>query len=381
MLLGFIQNLVPSRSSPIGVDLGTRTIRLAQVEVGANDELQMLHADAIDVPADANVSADLYRAFAVKAIANSLRNGKFKGRRVALSLSQATVQAKHVRIERRDENELPAQISEKASTAFDANPNELLVRHFIAGDIVGDSGAQQETVLFAARRGEIQALLADFERARIEVVGVHVQPRILVEAFSHYHRRKVDEDAVNLFVDLGGESTRAVVADPTTIRFVRAASPGVDAIHAAIAAKLALPIAEVAELRRLTIAAQLVRSHDLPVASAETMEVMRERLETATADECLRLADELDMCRRYHDATFPARPITRLIFCGGGARDRILCAAIAQQMSLPAQIGDPLVRFNRSLLPSLACLDRREPQPAWASAIGLSLFGQTVAVA
>ena len=159
-------------------------------------------------------------------------------------------------------------------------------------------------------------------------------------------------------------------------RFVRSTTPGVDEIHAKIAASLGMPLAEVAELRRATIAAQVVRSHDLPVESTTIVDA-REALERATATDSQRLADELDLCRRYYDATFPVRPITRLVFVGGGARDRLLCAAIAQAMSMPAQIGDPLVRFNRSALPSLGCLDRREPQPAWAVAIGLSLLGQT----
>lgn len=380
MLLGFLQNLSPKRHNPIGIDLGTRTIRLAQIEE-AGDELRMVHADAIDVPADANVSPELYRAFAIKAINNALRSGKFRGRRVVLALASSSVQVKHARIERRDDSDLMPQVTEKALAAFDAQPGELLVRHFIAGDIAGESGAQQETVLFAAKLAEVKALLADAERARLEVVGLHVQPRVIAEAFSHYHRRRTDADAVNLFVDLGADSTRAIVADPLTIRFVRSASPGVDALHAAVAKAMRMSQEEIADLRRVAIAAQVNHSHDLPMADESTLSDARERLVAATSDEALKLADELEMCRRYHDATFPARPITRLIFCGGGARDRLLCAAVAQHMSLPAQIGDPLVRFNRSMLPALACLDRREPQPAWASAIGLSLFGQSVQVA
>ena len=105
------------------------------------------------------------------------------------------------------------------------------------------------------------------------------------------------------------------------------------------------------------------------------------RLLAATETEAMRLADELDMCRRYYEATFPASPVTKLIFIGGGAKDRALCAAVAKAMAIPAQIGDPLVRFNRAALPSLACVDRREAQPDWTIALGLSLCSQPAAVA
>ena len=40
-----------------------------------------------------------------------------------------------------------------------------------------------------------------------------------------------------------------------------------------------------------------------------------------------------------------------------------------------------VVRFNRAALPSLACIDRREAQPDWTIAIGLSLCSQPVGVA
>ena len=72
------------------------------------------------------------------------------------------------------------------------------------------------------------------------------------------------------------------------------------------------------------------------------------KLTNAIDTEARRLADELELCRRYYEATFPAQPITKLIFTGGGAKDRLLCAAVAQAMALPAQIGDPLVRFARA---------------------------------
>ena len=89
-----------------------------------------------------------------------------------------------------------------------------------------------------------------------------------------------------------------------------------------------------------------------------------------------RLVDELTLCRRYHESTFPAKPVQRLIFIGGEARQRWVCQRIARELGLAAQVGDPLVRMGRiSEIPVESGLDRRLPQPAWTVAIGLS-FGQ-----
>ena len=96
---------------------------------------------------------------------------------------------------------------------------------------------------------------------------------------------------------------------------------------------------------------------------------------TAACEEPLRkLVHELDLCRRYHESTFPNKPVARLVFVGGEARQRVLCQSIAQQLGIAAQVGDPMVRMGRvSEVGIESGIDRRSPQPSWAVAIGLSM--------
>jgi hypothetical protein len=63
---------------------------------------------------------------------------------------------------------------------------------------------------------------------------------------------------------------------------------------------------------------------------------------------------------------------------GGEARQRSLCQHIARELGIGAQLGDPLVRMGRiSEISIESGIDRRQPQPSWAIALGLSL-GPTV---
>jgi cell division ATPase FtsA len=102
-------------------------------------------------------------------------------------------------------------------------------------------------------------------------------------------------------------------------------------------------------------------------------------VEQACRDPLNRLIEELDLCRRYYEATFPNRPVDRLVFVGGEARQRTLCQHIARELGVTAQVGDPLVRMGRvSDIGIESGIDRRQPQPGWAVAIGLSL-GPTAA--
>ena len=91
------------------------------------------------------------------------------------------------------------------------------------------------------------------------------------------------------------------------------------------------------------------------------------------------IADEMTQCLRYYESVFRHRRVERAIFVGGQAYDKVLCQAIARRLNLPAQIGDPLVRIKPA--PGAVIhsdLERNQPQPAWAVAVGLSL-GATLA--
>jgi len=96
-------------------------------------------------------------------------------------------------------------------------------------------------------------------------------------------------------------------------------------------------------------------------------------------EQCLReplakLTEELDLCRRYHETTFHSKPLDRLVFIGGEARHRNICMYVARSMSLAAQVGDPLVRMGRTSDVGVESgIDRRQPQPSWSVALGLSM--------
>jgi Tfp pilus assembly PilM family ATPase len=86
------------------------------------------------------------------------------------------------------------------------------------------------------------------------------------------------------------------------------------------------------------------------------------------------LASEIMQCLRYYESVFRSQPVERMILVGGQAFDKRLCQSLAQRLNLPAQIGDPLIRIQRIGGAGMHIgLDRRDPQPQWAVAVGLSI--------
>ena len=89
------------------------------------------------------------------------------------------------------------------------------------------------------------------------------------------------------------------------------------------------------------------------------------RIEQACRDPLNKLIHELEGCRRYYEATFPNKPVDRLVFVGGEAKHRNLCQHIAREMGLAAQVGDPMVRLSKvAEIPPDAGIDPTQPQPS-----------------
>ena len=96
--------------------------------------------------------------------------------------------------------------------------------------------------------------------------------------------------------------------------------------------------------------------------------------EAAFAPAVGRLADEIGLCRHYHEAAFPDRPIQRLIFVGGGAHATDACRALARRLGMAASVGDPLLRMAAQFDPPEDCpLAVGRPAPDWFAAVSLSL--------
>jgi type IV pilus assembly protein PilM len=240
----------------------------------------------------------------------------------------------------------------------------------VAGEIHQDGEQKSEVVLMAAQKNWVNQFLDAGARAKLDVVGMNVEPLAVVDCFSHVYRRKSDAEATTLFVDIGCVATRAFIARGQQVLFARNIALGGDQFTRAVAQSLGIPFEE-AKIRR-------VRACEEPAEGVAPQPVKPdgdwEKLAEASVEPVAKLVEELSLCRRYHEATFPATPIDRIVFIGGEARQRALCQAVAQGLELAAQLGDPMIRMARTTeVGPESGLDRRLPQPDWCVALGLSM--------
>jgi type IV pilus assembly protein PilM len=452
-MFGLLKSFVATNASPIGVDFGSDCLRMVQVQV-IDGEPRIVAAASADVPAHVRNDAAARTAFFAETARDLLVQGKFRGRQVVLALPASQMYIQHLRIPKMDDEAMKKALPWEARGKIPIDPTHALLRHTIAGEIYQDSEPKNEVILMAAARETVNGLLASAAKAKLDVAGMNVEPMAIVDCFNHIYRRKVDQSAINLFVDIGFKSSRAIVAEGTRILFARVIPIGGEHLNRAVAQALSIG-AEEAKLLRIKLcqaqpsldehrarqelqsstaapaAATAATAEAAPAAAAQegfallnaslaaaekTQQVGDRReaggvativapppppaapkpaaprapgakvklptdpaeqivlVEEAIHEPLVRLVEELGLCRRYHEATFPSKPIEKIVFVGGEAKQRRLCQHVAREMSLAAQVGDPLVRMGRiSEIGIESGIDRRQPQPGWATAIGLSL--------
>ncbi|MGH7214942.1 MAG: pilus assembly protein PilM, partial [Tepidisphaeraceae bacterium] len=363
-----------------------------------------------------------------------LAQGRFRGRAAVLSLPASCMFIQHLRLPKMDEEALKKALPWEARGKLPIDPSQALLRHLVAGEIYQDQEPKNEVIVMAAGRELVTQYLATAAKAKLDVVGMNVEPKALVDCFSHVFRRKTDSEATNCFVDIGCVGARVVIARGGQILFARVIPIGGEHFNRAVAAALKIN-PEDAKLLRIKLcamqpaldehrqrqelapsqpaptpapavapdpaavdgeensfallgagmAASRKRDAEMPRPAAPSQPIASVPAETDTNNQVRaveqacreplgKLVAELDMCRRYHEATFPSMPVDRLVFVGGEARHRSLCQYVAREMGLAAQVGDPMVRMGRvSEIGIESGIDRRQAQPAWSVAIGLSM--------
>jgi type IV pilus assembly protein PilM len=443
-MLGFVQNWITPKANPIGVDFGSDCLRMAQVQ-WTGGEHRLVAAASADVPSHLRADPLGRLNFFADAARDLLAQGDFKGRYAVLGLPASWMHIQHLRMPKLDDESLRKALPFEARGKLPIDPAQALLRHLIAGDVYQDQEPKVEVIVMAAKRELVNQYLAAAARAKLDVIGMNVEPRALLDCFAFVHKRKGDTDLTQCYIDIGCGSTRAVIARGSHILFARTIPVGGDHFNRAVSQTMKVTaddarllriklchqhpiVSERTEQREIpnratdaaTVAAPAAAGDDatdnsfallsagmaasrrqvmdgpetssapatatavveapapaaavtaIVPATAESLQV--KVVEQACLEPLGKLIEELDLCRRYYEATFPNKPVERLIFVGGEARQRSLCQHIARGLGLAAQVGDPMVRMGRiSEIGVETGLDRRQPQPTWAIAIGLSM--------
>jgi type IV pilus assembly protein PilM len=352
--------MVKGKLLPIGLDLGTTAVRLAQFRQHEGS-YGMIAAASADIPAEKQADFRARLDFCGSAIKGLLSAGGFMGRECVLGLPAEATFVQHVKIARTAPEQIEAAVLQEIQGKLPFPATSAEIRHIVAGEVAGEGDGRQEVIVVAAARETVMACLAMAHKAGLDVSGVNIESCAIVQCFARLFKRSSDANRAILYLDIGQSSTQAVLAHGNRIVFARNLMVAGRQLDAALAEGLKISPQQAWQLRR-------------DVAAGKETRVSPQEIDQHVGGVLNEMTDELTQCLRYYESVFRNQGVERAIFLGGQAMDKRLCQLIAQRLNVPAQIGDPLVRIGSAAAGgSDLGIDRREPQPRWAVAVGLSL--------
>ena len=200
----------------------------------------------------------------------------------------------------------------------------------------------REVVVFTCQRSVLAQTLAIVEEARLNPVGVDIEPAALIRSYAGQYRRDEDLKTRALMVHIGYSRTAVVIAQGDDLLFVKYIDLGGLHFDQAVARHLKMELPEAVSLRKHN-GDRRTELQD-PEVARSVGEAIRPVVE--------RLAGELAMCVRYHSVTFRGQPLVR-----PGAGGRRGHAGAARQ---PHSAHGPEMRAER---PVPLVPDRPQPGP------------------
>jgi type IV pilus assembly protein PilM len=344
---------------PIGVDFGSSSVKLAQVRPLEPAGYDLVSTAVADVPIPCRSNPTLRRRFLSETLRDLVASEGFEGTDCILSLPAGETFVQPIRLPKSASADMDAAIRAEIADRVPFSVDSAIVRHIPAEEVYEGGEAKQEAIVVAASEATVHEYLSIVRKAKLEPVGVDVEPLAIVECFARLFEAEGGGQTV-LFVDIGEDTTQVVLARGTRVFFIRNLPTGGRQLVEAVANAKNISPGQAWEMRL-----QALRSGESPAGDTETEQLLAEPIST--------LSGELTQCLRYCESVFKNESVERAVFLGGQAYDRTLCQSIARRMNLPAQIGDPLLQIRRE------GQAQTPPEPRLAVAVGLSLGAQVAA--
>ena len=109
----------------------------------------------------------------------------------------------HLRLPRMDDESIKKALPWESQGKLPIDPANALLRHIVAGEIYDGNEPRCEVILMAARRELVDGMLSAASKARLDVVGMNVEPMALLDCFLNIYRRKNDTELTNCYIDIG----------------------------------------------------------------------------------------------------------------------------------------------------------------------------------
>ncbi|MFW6124845.1 MAG: pilus assembly protein PilM, partial [Pirellulales bacterium] len=212
-------SLLPTaRCGPIGVDIGSRSVKLLQLDAARS---RVVDAVRWDLPVDEPSGAAGRDERIVEALQRAREGRAFRGRKAVLCLNAADLFVQNLRVNTAEGDELSKNVQCEAAgrVPFDRELAEM--RYVEAADVRHGDAIRREVILIACQRPRIERLLSIGERAGLLPVAIDVEPAALLRCYMKQYRRDDDQQRLMLYLNVGSRNAGVLIARGPHAMFIK----------------------------------------------------------------------------------------------------------------------------------------------------------------
>lgn len=318
----------PARCGPIGVDIGSRSVKLMQFDAARS----RVHAAARwDLPLEPAANPERQGQRVAEAIRRAGEGRNFCGRDAVLCLGAGSLFVQNIRVVQATGDELSKIVHFEAAGRLPFACEQAELRYLEADDVRQGDTVRREVVLLACHRPALDRMLAVAEQAGLCPVAIDVEPAAVLRCYYHQFRRDDDRQRRIMILNIGASNTVVVIARGPDPIFVKYLELGGRHFDEAVARHLKMTTGDAVALRRHSGDRRGgARDPEIVRGIAESVRPVLEKL-----------AHELSLCLRYYSVTFRGQPLSQIVLSGGEATEA-LATWLSSQLELPCAVGDPL---------------------------------------
>ncbi|MFI4876728.1 MAG: type IV pilus biogenesis protein PilM, partial [Blastopirellula sp. JB062] len=195
-------------TGPIGVDIGSRSIKMVQLTA----DRQQLHESAVyDLPSGAESvpSGEQLQ----QALHRCLEGRRFRGKDAVVSVGRRDLFLQNIRIPKNETKPLELLVQQEAAGRIPYSVTDAEIRHFATCDVRQGDVVAQEVVVMACNRPALEERLETIESAGLRPLAVDVEPAAILRSYCNQYRRETDATDRVLYVHIGNTTTAVVIAE------------------------------------------------------------------------------------------------------------------------------------------------------------------------
>ena len=313
------------------------------------------------------VAADLL-ARELKAFANQ---HKLRGRPVELAVSNQKVIVRNIDMPEMTEDELRGAIEFQAQDYIPIPIDEVVLDFQVIGRYVNPEGAsRQQVLLVAAQKAMIAMYTAAIKQAGLKLTGIDVCSMALVRALippTPFLAEGPQSGTCRAIADISSSVSTLVVVVDNVLKFTRVINFSSDRFARVLSEQRNIPLEDANMLvQHIGLAGKY--EPDDSVYSEEVITQTQQRL----GEVALELSDEIRRSLHYFQGQELNTPVTQVILSGRGALVRNLDNHLADSLSMPVEIGNPMTLISENAS-TTADADLAFMSPYLAVAVGLAL--------